>query len=101
LLAAAGRFCNSARKIGASGEVPYVREGSDVMGLSATHLLLLLVIVVLLFGRNKISDLMGDVARGIKSFKKGLAEDETPAADTKIIDNTARENVERDRSKAG
>ena len=35
------------------------------MGLSATHLLLLLVVVVLLFGRNKISDLMGDVARGI------------------------------------
>ena len=49
------------------------------MGLSATHLLLLLVVVVLLFGRNKISDLMGDVAKGIKSFKKGIAEeDETP-----------------------
>ncbi len=46
------------------------------MGFSATHLLLLLVVVVLLFGRNKISDLMGDVARGIKSFKKGMAEDE-------------------------
>ncbi len=71
------------------------------MGLSATHLLLLLVIVVLLFGRNKISDLMGDVARGIKSFKKGLAEDETPTADPKVIDNAARESVERDRSKAG
>lgn len=71
------------------------------MGLSATHLLLLLVIVVLLFGRNKISDLMGDVARGIKSFKKGLAEDETPTADPKVIDNAARESVERDRSTAG
>ena len=67
------------------------------MGLSATHLLLLLVVVVLLFGRNKISDLMGDVARGIKSFKKGLAEDETPTVDTKVIDNSA----ERDKTKAG
>jgi sec-independent protein translocase protein TatA len=69
------------------------------MGLSATHLLLLLVIVVLLFGRNKISDLMGDVARGIKSFKKGLSEDETPTVDPKVIDNTAQ--AERDKSKAG
>lgn len=69
------------------------------MGLSATHLLLLLVVVVLLFGRNKISDLMGDVARGIKSFKKGLAEDDTPiAADPKVIDNTVQ--AERDKSKA-
>jgi sec-independent protein translocase protein TatA len=69
------------------------------MGLSATHLLLLLVVVVLLFGRNKISDLMGDVAKGIKSFKKGLAEDETPTVDTKIIDNSAQ--GERDKTKAG
>lgn len=71
------------------------------MGLSTTHLLLLLVVVVLLFGRNKISDLMGDVARGIKSFKKGLAEDDTPTVDPKVIDTAAREGVERDRSKAG
>jgi sec-independent protein translocase protein TatA len=70
------------------------------MGLSATHLLLLLVVVVLLFGRNKISDLMGDVARGIKSFKKGLSEDDTPTVDTKVIDNSAPA-AERDKTKAG
>ncbi|MCC7251563.1 twin-arginine translocase TatA/TatE family subunit [Hyphomicrobium sp.] len=69
------------------------------MGLSATHLLLLLVVVVLLFGRNKISDLMGDVAKGIKSFKKGLSEDETPTVETKVIDNAPA--AERDKSKAG
>lgn len=46
------------------------------MGLSTTHILILLVIVVLLFGRGKISELMGDVAKGIKSFKKGMAEDD-------------------------
>jgi len=48
------------------------------MGLSTTHLLLLLLVVVLLFGSGKISTLMGDVAKGIKSFKKGMAEDDTP-----------------------
>jgi sec-independent protein translocase protein TatA len=69
------------------------------MGLGPTHLLLLLIVVVLLFGRNKISDLMGDVAKGIKSFKKGLSEDETPVADPKVIDNAAQ--AERDKSKAG
>lgn len=57
------------------------------MGLSATHLMLLLVIVVLLFGRNKISDLMGDVAKGIKSFKKGLQDD---ADEAKKPDETAK-----------
>lgn len=70
------------------------------MGLSATHLLLLLIVVVLLFGRNKISDLMGDVARGIKSFKKGLSEDDTPTVETKVIEGSAQA-AERDKSKAG
>ena len=32
------------------------------------------ILIVLLFGRGKISDLMGDVAKGIKSFKKGMSE---------------------------
>lgn len=72
------------------------------MGLSATHLLILLLVVVLLFGRNKISDLMGDVARGIKSFKKGLSEDEQASPpDPKIIDNAGQDAAERDKSKAG
>jgi sec-independent protein translocase protein TatA len=73
------------------------------MGFSATHLLLLLVVVVLLFGRNKISDLMGDVARGIKSFKKGMAEDEPEVVrDQKTIDLASGQTAaERDKSKAG
>lgn len=48
------------------------------MGLSATHLLILIAVVVLLFGRNKISELMGDLGKGIKSFKKGIADDPVP-----------------------
>ncbi|MFN3656209.1 MAG: twin-arginine translocase TatA/TatE family subunit [Pseudolabrys sp.] len=47
--------------------------------LSIWHWIVVLVVVLLLFGRNKISDLMGDVAQGIKAFKKGMAEDEKPA----------------------
>ena len=52
------------------------------MGLSATHLILLLLVVVLLFGRGKISELMGDLAKGIKSFKKGMAEEVDTAKET-------------------
>ena len=37
---------------------------------------IVVVLVVLLFGRGKISSLMGDVAKGIKSFKKGMSSDE-------------------------
>jgi sec-independent protein translocase protein TatA len=37
----------------------------------------LVLVGVLLFGRGRISDLMGDVAKGIKSFKKGLSDDDT------------------------
>ena len=48
------------------------------MGLSLPHILLLALVVLLLFGGGRISGLMGDVAKGIKSFKKGMAEDEEP-----------------------
>ena len=40
-------------------------------------IIIVAVLVVLLFGRGKISSIMGDVAKGIKSFKKGLADDST------------------------
>ena len=49
-------------------------------GLSIWHWLVVIVVVMLLFGRGKISDLMGDVAKGVKSFKKCLADDETETA---------------------
>ena len=50
-------------------------------GLSIWHWLIVGVIVLLLFGKGRFSDLMGDVAKGIKSFKKGMAEeDEAPKA---------------------
>lgn len=48
--------------------------------MSIWHWLVVLVVVLLLFGRGKVSDLMGDVAKGIKSFKKGMADDEETVA---------------------
>ena len=49
-------------------------------GTSIWHWLVVGVIVLLLFGRGKISEMMGDVAKGIKAFKKGMSEEETTAA---------------------
>ena len=52
-------------------------------GASIWHWVVVGLIVMLLFGRGKISEMMGDVAKGIKSFKKGMADDEeTPAVTT-------------------
>jgi sec-independent protein translocase protein TatA len=61
-------------------------------GLSIWHWIVVIAVVLLLFGRGKISELMGDVAQGIKSFKKGMAEDETdkkepPKTEPKTIDH--------------
>jgi sec-independent protein translocase protein TatA len=43
---------------------------------SIWHWIIVLLLVLVLFGRGKISELMGDVAKGIKSFKKGMTEDD-------------------------
>jgi sec-independent protein translocase protein TatA len=48
-------------------------------GVSIWHWIVVGIIVMLLFGRGKVSELMGDVAKGIKSFKKGMADDEPEA----------------------
>jgi sec-independent protein translocase protein TatA len=60
--------------------------------MSIWHWIVVIAVVLLLFGRGKISELMGDVAQGIKSFKKGMSEDETaktepPKTDPKTIDH--------------
>ncbi len=53
-------------------------------------LLLIAVVVLVLFGRGKISSLMGEVGKGITSFKKGVAEGNKELGDTKA-DETARD----------
>lgn len=68
---------------------------------SVWHWLIVLAIVLVLFGRGKIPELMGDVAKGIKSFKKGMSDEDAAAADTnsaKTVDHKADEVKESTRS---
>jgi len=55
------------------------------MSIGIWQIAIVVILVVLLFGRGKISSLMGDVAKGIKSFKKGMASDVTDESETKNI----------------
>jgi sec-independent protein translocase protein TatA len=60
------------------------------------HWVLLLVVVMVVFGgKGKVSDLMGDVAKGIKSFKKGMADDPTDEVEeeVKTLEKTAEPAV--------
>jgi sec-independent protein translocase protein TatA len=60
--------------------------------LSIWHWAIILVVVFMVFGgKGKVSDLMGDVAKGIKSFKKGLADD--PVEDAKTLEANANDAV--------
>ncbi|MCP4936594.1 MAG: twin-arginine translocase TatA/TatE family subunit [bacterium] len=65
------------------------------------QILLVVVLLVLLFGRGKISEMMGDVAKGIKSFKKGMADDVEEASDktSRTIEHEAK--AATDASKEG
>jgi sec-independent protein translocase protein TatA len=67
--------------------------------LSIWHWLIVGAVLLLVFGgRGKISDMMGDVAKGIKSFKKGMADEETDAkteAPVKSIDHQAVADAKR------
>lgn len=74
------------------------------MGISIWQILIVVVLLVLLFGRGKISELMGDVAKGIKSFRKGMREEppEAPQVEGSAIEGdaapaTARETVDATR----
>lgn len=55
------------------------------MGLSIWHILVVVLVVFLLFGAGRVPKMMEDLAKGIKSFKKGLADDEAPT--TKKIED--------------
>ena len=52
------------------------------MSIGFWQIAIVVVLVVLLFGRGKISSLMGDVAKGIKSFKKGMSSDDSSKIDS-------------------
>jgi sec-independent protein translocase protein TatA len=55
-------------------------------GFSLWHWLVVGIVILLLFGKGRFSDMMGDVAKGIKSFKKGMTEEDEPAATRRLTD---------------
>lgn len=73
--------------------------------LSIWHWAILIIVVMLLFGKGRLSEIMGDAAKGIKSFKKGMAEEDYPPVappkqvtqGTTVVDapGTASETVTR------
>ena len=58
------------------------------MGISFWQILIVVALLVILFGRGKISELMGDVAKGVKSFKKGINDDDEPKSINKSDEDT-------------
>lgn len=66
---------------------------------SIWHWMIVLVIVLLVFGRGKIPELMGDMAKGIKSFKKGMADDEV-VDDKRTVEHRADETVSASKEEA-
>ena len=62
------------------------------MSIGFWQIAIVVILVVLLFGRGKISSLMGDVAKGIKSFKKGMSSDPTDEQQTKNISENQDSN---------
>ena len=67
------------------------------MGLSIWHLLVVALVILVLFGRGRISDMMGDFGKGIKSFKEGMKEDDEKPLPPRLEDpdaaNPPRDNA--------
>ena len=66
------------------------------MSIGVWQIAIVVILVVLLFGRGKISSLMGDVAKGIKSFKKGMASDITDEPEPKNISEEKQDSNNKD-----
>jgi|TARA_B100001029_G_C14983809_1_gene407697 sec-independent protein translocase protein TatA len=66
------------------------------MSIGIWQIAIVVILVVLLFGRGKISSLMGDVAKGIKSFKKGMASDVTDESEPKNISDENQDSNNQD-----
>ena len=69
------------------------------MSIGFWQIAIVVILVVLLFGRGKISSLMGDVAKGIKSFKKGMSSDRSEDSDPKNISENQDSNNQESNKK--
>ena len=61
-------------------------------------IIIVAVLVILLFGRGKISSIMGDVAKGIKSFKKGMKDPTQDQADNTSTQDKSTEDTNSDKN---
>tara|TARA_B100000700_G_scaffold322892_1_gene425415 strand:- start:655 stop:855 length:201 start_codon:yes stop_codon:yes gene_type:complete len=66
------------------------------MSIGFWQIAVVVILVVLLFGRGKISSLMGDVAKGIKSFKKGMATDANDDTEPKNISENNQDSNKKE-----
>ena len=64
------------------------------MSIGFWQIAIVVVLVVLLFGRGKISSLMGDVAKGIKSFKKGMSDNPNQTGSISSSEETSKSSEE-------
>ena len=69
------------------------------MSIGFWQIAVVVILVVLLFGRGKISSLMGDVAKGIKSFKKGMATEITDENESKNISENNQDSTNQESNK--
>lgn len=67
------------------------------MSIGFWQIAVVVVLVVLLFGRGKISDLMGDVAKGIKSFKKGMKDPSQDSTESVSSEDKSSEDPNSDK----
>ena len=66
------------------------------MSIGIWQIAIVVILVVLLFGRGKISSLMGDVAKGIKSFKKGMTTDITDEEEPKNVSENNQDTKDKE-----
>ena len=62
------------------------------MGISFWQVIIVVALLVILFGRGKISELMGDVAKGVKSFKKGMSDEDENQTSIDKSDDTSQKD---------
>ena len=70
------------------------------MGLSIWQILIIAVVILVLFGRGRISEMMGDFGKGISSFKKGMAEEDGKPSPSAQIEAPAKDGVTIDAAKS-
>ena len=61
------------------------------MSLGPWQLIIIALVILVLFGRGRISEMMGDFGKGIKSFKQGMAEEDKPAQESQRLEGPAHE----------